>query len=118
MSMSINQFTGNSIVDEVGQMHFSGNVIPEAWYQTITDEKGKVQMPAILILSEIVYWYRPSEIRNEEDGSTMFKKRCPLREYAGNSKHCMWISTRKKLVITPDPYFLYFNLFFGRKQNA
>lgn len=75
MSISINQFTGNSIVDEVGQMHFSGNVIPEAWYQTITDEKGKVQMPAILILSEIVYWYRPSEIRNEEDGSTIFKKR-------------------------------------------
>ena len=75
MSISINQFTGNSIVDEVGQMHFSGNVIPETWYQTITDEKGKVQMPAILILSEIVYWYRPSEIRNEEDGSTIFKKR-------------------------------------------
>ena len=48
--------TGNEAVDAVGRMNLTGNVIPESWYLTITNDKGKVNPLAILILSDIVYW--------------------------------------------------------------
>lgn len=67
--------SGNTIVDKVGTMHFSGNIIPEAWYGTVVNEKGKPNMNAIVILADVVYWYRPTEVRNEEDGNVFFKKK-------------------------------------------
>ena len=63
--MEVNYLTGNKIVDEIGQMSFQGNVIPEAWYSTVVNSKGNVNCLAIIILADIVYWYRPSEIRSE-----------------------------------------------------
>ncbi|MEI2774323.1 MAG: hypothetical protein V9G98_27725 [Candidatus Competibacter sp.] len=46
-------------VAEIGKIHFEGNIIPHLWYQHITLESGKPDLPAIIILAEIVYWYRP-----------------------------------------------------------
>ncbi len=46
-------------VAEIGKIHFEGNIIPHLWYQHITLESGKPDLPAITILAEIVYWYRP-----------------------------------------------------------
>ena len=46
-------------VAEIGKIHFEGNIIPHPWYQRITLESGKPDLPAIVILAEIVYWYRP-----------------------------------------------------------
>lgn len=63
--------TGNAIVDFVGQMNISGNVIPQAWYKTITRENGKPNLPAIVILADVVYWYRPTEVRDESTGRTV-----------------------------------------------
>lgn len=60
--------TGNEIVDIVGTMNISGNVIPQSWYRTITKETGKPYLAAIVILSDIVYWYRPTEQRDEATG--------------------------------------------------
>ncbi len=71
----ININTGNPIVDAIGKMNFTGNIIPEAWYSTIVNEAGKVQLLAINILAEIVYWYRPSEIRDEHSNTVYYKKR-------------------------------------------
>ncbi len=48
-----------AIVEEIGRIHFEGNIIPHPWYRHITLESGKPDMPAIIILAEIVYWYRP-----------------------------------------------------------
>ena len=67
--------TGNDIVDEVGTLNFTGNIIPESWYTTIVSKTGKTNSLAILILSDIVYWYRPSEIRNESGLSVHYEKR-------------------------------------------
>lgn len=67
--------TGNDIVDEVGTLNFTGNIIPESWYTTIVSKTGKTNSLAILILSDIVYWYRPSEIRNESGMSVHYEKR-------------------------------------------
>lgn len=50
---------------ELGQMNFDGNVIPEQWYSNIRMKDGKPDLPAIIILADIVYWYRPKEVRDE-----------------------------------------------------
>lgn len=60
--------TGNEIVDANAALNFSGNIIPQAWYKTIIKDSGKPHLTAIVILADIVYWYRPSEIRSEETG--------------------------------------------------
>ena len=68
--------TGNSTVDAIGQMNFTGNVIPMNWYKTILRDNGKPYLLAICILSEICYWYRPKEVRDEQTGYVVeYKKR-------------------------------------------
>lgn len=49
-------------------MNFSGNIIPETWYSTIKYTNGKPNLNAIIILADIVYWYRPREVRDEATG--------------------------------------------------
>lgn len=60
--------SNNAIVDQMHGMEITGNVIPSAWYKTITYENGKPNINAIMVLSDIVYWYRPSEQRDEATG--------------------------------------------------
>lgn len=60
--------SGNEIVDSLIGINFSGNIIPQNWYKTITTEKGKPDLTAIVILADILYWYRPTTIRSEETG--------------------------------------------------
>lgn len=68
--------TENTTVDAVGEINFSGNITPQIWYKTIITEKGKPHYLAISILSDIVYWYRPTEVRDERSGSVVgWKKR-------------------------------------------
>ena len=57
--------TGNRIVDEMAKINFTGNVIPNSWFYTFRNEKGNVNAVALMILSEIVYWYRPTLERTE-----------------------------------------------------
>ena len=68
--------SGNQIVDAMGMMNISGNVIPQIWYSTITRPNGKPYLLAITLLSDIVYWYRPAEERDEQCGRVIgWKKR-------------------------------------------
>lgn len=67
--------TGNPIVDEVGTMNFTGNVIPMVWFKTIKYPNGAPNNNAIHILSDIVYWYRPKEERDEESGQLIGMKK-------------------------------------------
>lgn len=60
--------SGNRIVDAMGSVNISGNIIPSIWYRTITKDNGKPYLLAIAILSDIVYWYRPSEVRDQGTG--------------------------------------------------
>ena len=73
--------TENDIVNKVGKMRFSGNVIPEAWYKTIVSSNGRVNLLAINILADIVYWYRPMEIRDEMTGDVTWKKKFADDDY-------------------------------------
>lgn len=67
--------TGNAIVDENAKLDITGNIIPQAWYQTITRDNGKPNLTAIIILADIVYWYKPTEIRDEVTGQVVELKR-------------------------------------------
>ena len=68
--------SGNSVVDAMGMMNFTGNVTPQVWYSTITRENGKPYLLAITLLADIVYWYRPVEVRDQQSGRvTGWKKR-------------------------------------------
>ncbi len=52
----------------IGQINLTGNVTPASWWRHITLPSGKPDQTAITLLSEIVYWYRPSEVRDEVTG--------------------------------------------------
>ena len=68
--------TGNEIVDSIGTIEITGNIICNNWYNWILRENGKPHHLAISILAEIVYWYKPTEIRDEMTGRTIgFKKK-------------------------------------------
>ena len=68
--------TGNETVDRLSRISITGNVIPAAWYRTITRDTGKPYLNAIVILSDIVYWYRAAEVREEGSGQLVgYRKR-------------------------------------------
>ena len=68
--------TGIASVDALYGIDFTGNTIPHSWYGTIQTEKGKPDMNAIAILSEILYWHRPRESCGDGDsGETVLVKR-------------------------------------------
>lgn len=68
--------TGNRTVDRMSRINITGNIIPAAWYKTIRKSTGKPYLNAIVILSDIVYWYRAAEIRDEGSGQLIgFRKR-------------------------------------------
>ena len=65
--------SGNLIVDEISKMHI--NSIPEAWYQTIK-RNGYPHAMAILILWDLIYWYKWTEVRSEATGMVVgYKKK-------------------------------------------
>ena len=78
----MNLSTGSSIVDQMKYLNITGNVIPPTWYKIFnnkdpkTEFSGKIRLLAINILADIVYWYRPIEIRDEKTGYVIgYKKR-------------------------------------------
>nr|MBG6243639.1 hypothetical protein [Candidatus Symbiopectobacterium sp. Dall1.0] len=60
--------TPTAAVNAIGQLNISGNVIPATWWGNIRLSSGKPDSTAIVLLSEIVYWYRPAEVRDEHTG--------------------------------------------------
>jgi len=68
--------TGSKAVDALIDYRPPSVAIPHMWFQTIVYKNGKPNMNAIIILAEIVYWYRPSVEKNESTGEFIgYKKR-------------------------------------------
>lgn len=71
--------TGIPACDLLQEIAFSGNVIPQVWYRIFVKSDLKHPKPhllAINILADIVYWYRPREIRDEGTGQVIgFQKK-------------------------------------------
>jgi len=63
-------------LNQTRQLKLTGNVIPHSWYSRITFENGKTDLIAIILLAEIIYWYRPTEIKCERTGRLLgYKKK-------------------------------------------
>jgi len=58
----------NAAVTKMASLHITGNVIALEWFKCIKLESGKPDSIAILLLADIVYWYRPIEVRDEGTG--------------------------------------------------
>jgi len=59
----------NPVVKAVSRLDFSGNLVPLSWLQHIRTEHGRVDLGAVIILSEIVFWYRWRIVRDERTGN-------------------------------------------------
>lgn len=59
--------SGNEIVDAIGRIKYTGNLIPCSWYERITLSSGRPDMVGITLLSEIFYWYRPKEVKKGDN---------------------------------------------------
>lgn len=66
--MAESEINTTPVVDAIGQLHFEGNIIPHTWYKAIVFPNGKTDLNAIVILAEIVYWYRPTVEHDEATG--------------------------------------------------
>lgn len=60
--------SGSWIVDEISRMHI--NSIPQAWFKTIRKKKAPHAM-AILLLWDLLYWYKWTEKRDEHTGKVV-----------------------------------------------
>jgi len=68
--------TGNETCDALIGVEWTGNILHSYWFKTISKENGKADFIAINLLAEIVYWYRPMQIRDEETGHVIgYRKR-------------------------------------------
>lgn len=71
----------STAVLQIGEIHFEGNITPHAWYQhsLLRTRAGRKRAScahtnAILILGDIIYWYRPVIVRDEETGRVLAVK--------------------------------------------
>ena len=68
--------SGNAMVDSMAEINITGNIIPQIWYKKILRDNGKPHLLAITILADIVYWYRPTEVRDETTSALIgFRKK-------------------------------------------
>ena len=100
MNNSYTTSTGNQIVDAIGKLNITGNVIPESWFRTVVNNNNKPNRNAIMLLSEIVYWYRPKEERDEITNSTSYKKKFRDADYVqlGYEQLCKKFNLSQKQV--------------------
>lgn len=55
----------------MGEINLDGNVIPHSWYEHLRYPNGKPNLNAIVILAEVVYWYRPIVLKDEKTGRVL-----------------------------------------------
>lgn len=67
----------DTIVERIGKMHVEGNIIPTTWYRhpLLRFRSGKPNTVAITILGDILYWYRPTEIRDDSTGRVVGRRK-------------------------------------------
>lgn len=58
----------NKVCEGLISFNMEGNVIPISWYSHIKTKNNTIDQTAITLLADIIYWYRPVEIRDEYSG--------------------------------------------------
>jgi len=62
-------------VEEMALIVFHGNIVPPIWLRQILNKNGRVNPAAVMILADVVYWYRPAIARDEDTGRVVSYKR-------------------------------------------
>ncbi|WP_153013993.1 hypothetical protein [Deinococcus grandis] len=57
-------------VEAISRLHITGNVTPHVWYQRteFRTSNNRPDRDMITALADIMYWYRPREVRDEDTG--------------------------------------------------
>ena len=64
------------VICQMAQLKFEGHIIPHSWWKRLKYANGKPNTNAALILSDIVYWYRPILVVDEGTGAVQgYRKR-------------------------------------------
>jgi hypothetical protein len=50
----------------------TGNIISNDWYKKFTNNRGRPDLSLISVLSEIVYWYRPKKVKDNQTGNVTY----------------------------------------------
>jgi len=58
-------------VKAIGSLNFEGNIIPVEWLNQIRLPNNKPDLISIFLLSDIIYWYRPTTVRDEISGKVV-----------------------------------------------
>lgn len=76
MKVEAMEYNVESTVEQIRQLNLTGNIIPHSWYSKIKFPGGTTDLLGIILLSDIVYWYRPMEIKDERTGKLIgFRKK-------------------------------------------
>ncbi len=59
----------NKVCEQMKSINIEGNIIPISWYKHIKTKNGSIDHVAITLLADIIYWYRPIEIRDQTSGN-------------------------------------------------
>lgn len=70
----LQSMTGHPVVDAIGKINFEGHQVPHTWYEhlTYTNKRGTYcHHLAILLLADILYWHRPTLVKDEATGEIL-----------------------------------------------
>ena len=69
--MSENPAQINPVCQQMLNCRLTGNITPISWFRNILTQSGKPDVVAIILLSDIVYWYTPVMTRDEHTGDVI-----------------------------------------------
>lgn len=69
------QFESTPVVDAISQISFTGNTIPRNWFKHIKMPDGKPDSIGIILLSEIIYWYRLADVIDKPSNTVIGKEK-------------------------------------------
>ena len=69
--MSANTSQINPVCQQMLNCRLTGNITPISWFRNILTHSGKPDVVAIILLSDIVYWYTPVMTRDEHTGDVI-----------------------------------------------
>jgi hypothetical protein len=69
--MNENHTPINPVCQQMLNCRLTGNITPISWFRTILTGSGKPDVVAIILLSDIVYWYTPVMTRDEHTGDVI-----------------------------------------------
>ncbi len=61
--MKFKNYDTKKVIIQMAKFNIKGNIVDRDWFKNLTYKNGKPNMNAIIILSEIVYWYRPKVVK-------------------------------------------------------